>query len=190
VLLFVRRVSGHGRANREIGLAGRARGAGRAPRRFLARRDPRLSRSRYKALIQAGQVSLSGQPLKDPNRKVAAGELIECVVPPAEDPTPAAENIPLSVVYEDEDLVVIDKPPGLVVHPGAGNPTGTLVNALLAHCGDSLSGIGGVRRPGIVHRLDKDTSGLLVGRQERRGAPGACRAVRRSWSGRAAGAGI
>lgn len=128
----------------------------------MARRDPRLSRSRYKTLIQAGQVSLASQPVTDPNRRVASGDVIELNVPPPEDATPAAENIPLSVVYEDDDLIVIDKPPGLVVHPGAGNPTGTLVNALLAHCGESLSGIGGVRRPGIVHRLDKDTSGLLV----------------------------
>ena len=129
---------------------------------FLARRDPRFSRSRHKALIQTGQVSLAGRLLTDPNRKVGAGELIELALPPAEAAEPEAEPIPLAVVHEDEDLIVINKPPGLVVHPGAGNPSGTLVNALLAHCSESLSGIGGVRRPGIVHRLDKDTSGLLV----------------------------
>ncbi len=129
---------------------------------FLARRDPRFSRSRHKALIQSGQVTLNGRPLADPNHRLAAGDLIAIVVPPPEEADPAPEPIPLVVVYEDDDLVVVNKPPGLVVHPGAGNPTGTLVNALLAHCGDTLSGIGGVRRPGIVHRLDKETSGLLV----------------------------
>lgn len=129
---------------------------------LLARRDRRFSRSRHKAMIQDGHVTLNGQPLGDPNFRVAAGDLIEIAVPPMEEADPAPETIPLAVAYEDDDLVVINKPPGLVVHPGAGNPTGTLVNALLAHCGDTLSGIGGVRRPGIVHRLDKETSGLLV----------------------------
>jgi 23S rRNA pseudouridine1911/1915/1917 synthase len=129
---------------------------------FLARRDPRFSRSRYKALILSGQVSAGGSPADDPNRRMAAGELVEVDFPLLEEAEPKAEPIPLVVVYEDDDLIVIDKPPGLVVHPGAGNWTGTLVNALIAHCGASLSGIGGVRRPGIVHRLDKDTSGLLV----------------------------
>ena len=107
-------------------------------------------------------MSRAGSPLTDPNARVAAGETIELVVPPAEEAEPAAEKIPLDIVFEDSDLIVIDKPAGLVVHPGAGNITGTLVNALIAHCGESLSGIGGVKRPGIVHRLDKDTSGLLV----------------------------
>jgi 23S rRNA pseudouridine1911/1915/1917 synthase len=129
---------------------------------FLARRDKRFSRSRAKALIKAGQVRLGGAAVGDPNRRLASGETIEVALPPAADPRPQAETIPLSVVYEDSDLIVIDKPAGLVVHPGAGRPAGTLVNALIAHCGESLSGIGGVRRPGIVHRLDKDTSGLLV----------------------------
>jgi 23S rRNA pseudouridine1911/1915/1917 synthase len=129
---------------------------------FLARRETRLSRSRLKALIKDGHVSRAGLPLTDPNRRMSAGETIELVVPPAEEAEPAAENIPLDIVFEDSDLIVIDKPAGLVVHPGAGNKTGTLVNALIAHCGESLSGIGGVKRPGIVHRLDKDTSGLLV----------------------------
>jgi len=129
---------------------------------FLARRAAHLSRSRHKALIKGGQVTISAVASRDPNRRVAAGELVELSVPPPEPADPEPEAIPLSVVYEDDDLIVIDKPPGLVVHPGAGNWTGTLVNAPLAHCGDSLSGVGGVKRPGIVHRLDKDTSGLLV----------------------------
>jgi len=129
---------------------------------FLARRGGGLSRSRGKALIQAGEVRVGGVPETDPSRRLVSGEHVELTVPPAADPTPQPEAIPLDVVYEDQDIIVINKPPGLVVHPGAGNPAGTLVNALLAHCGESLSGIGGVRRPGIVHRLDKDTSGLLV----------------------------
>ncbi len=96
------------------------------------------------------------------SHRLKGGEAIEIRIPPAAPASPAAENIPLNIIYEDSDLIVIDKPPGLVVHPGAGHQTGTLVNALIAHGGASLSGIGGVRRPGIVHRLDKDTSGLLV----------------------------
>jgi 23S rRNA pseudouridine1911/1915/1917 synthase len=129
---------------------------------FLARRAAHLSRSRHKALIKDGNVTVSGAPSRDPNRRLEPGELVEISVPPPEPADPEPESIPLDVVYEDADLIVIDKPPGLVVHPGAGNWNGTLVNALLAHCGDSLSGVGGVKRPGIVHRLDKDTSGLLV----------------------------
>lgn len=130
--------------------------------RVLARRLPDLSRSRLKALILEGQVQLDGTPVDDPGLKLKSATAVTLIVPDAVDPEPKAENIPLSIVYEDEDLIVIDKPAGLVVHPGAGNETGTLVNALIAHCGDTLSGIGGVKRPGIVHRLDKDTSGLLV----------------------------
>lgn len=130
--------------------------------RVLARRLPDLSRSRLKALILDGHVALDGKPVDDPGLKLKNAAAVTVVVPDAVDPEPKAENIPLDIVYEDEDLIVIDKPAGLVVHPGAGNETGTLVNALIAHCGDSLSGIGGVKRPGIVHRLDKDTSGLLV----------------------------
>ena len=130
--------------------------------RVLARHLPDLSRSRLKALILEGQVQLDGAPVDDPGLKLKGATAVTLIVPDAVDPEPKAENIPLSIVYEDEDLIVIDKPAGLVVHPGAGNETGTLVNALIAHCGDTLSGIGGVKRPGIVHRLDKDTSGLLV----------------------------
>jgi 23S rRNA pseudouridine1911/1915/1917 synthase len=105
---------------------------------------------------------VEGVPVFDPDRKVAAGNAIRLALREAEPPSPVAEAMPLAVVYEDDDLIVIDKPAGLVVHPAPGHATGTLVNALIAHCGLSLSGIGGVRRPGIVHRLDKDTSGLLV----------------------------
>jgi len=121
-----------------------------------------LSRSRIKQLIEQGQVSLNGEPVKEAKRKLKSGDRIELTLPEPEAAEPQAEAIPLSVLYEDDDVIVIDKPPGLVVHPGAGNPSGTLVNALIAHCGDSLSGIGGVKRPGIVHRLDKDTSGVMV----------------------------
>jgi 23S rRNA pseudouridine1911/1915/1917 synthase len=121
-----------------------------------------LSRSRLQALIRDGRVFLDMAPVLDPGRKIAAGAVLVLFEPPPAPAEPQGEAIALSVVYEDEDLIVIDKPAGLVVHPAAGHESGTLVNALIAHCGDSLSGIGGVRRPGIVHRLDKDTSGLLV----------------------------
>ncbi len=121
-----------------------------------------FSRSRIKALIKDGQVLLKGAPVTDPQRKVRAGDSYEITLPEPEDPAPKGENIPLDILYEDEDVIVISKPAGLVVHPGPGNWTGTLVNALIHHCGDTLSGIGGVRRPGIVHRLDKDTTGVMV----------------------------
>jgi len=121
-----------------------------------------LSRSRLKALILAGAVAIDGNTIRDPGHRVNAGNEIAVMVPPAEPAEPLGENIPLVVLHEDDALIVIDKPRGLVVHPAAGNPTGTLVNALIAHCGESLSGIGGVKRPGIVHRLDKDTTGVMV----------------------------
>ncbi|MGJ4933604.1 RluA family pseudouridine synthase [Bradyrhizobium sp. HKCCYLRH3083] len=130
--------------------------------RVLAAKLPELSRSRLKALILAGQVSLRAQAVRDPAYHVTAGDTITIDVPEAVPAEPAAEAIPLKIIYEDDDIVVIDKPAGLVVHPAAGHETGTLVNALIAHCGASLSGIGGVKRPGIVHRLDKDTTGLMV----------------------------
>ncbi|WP_316217981.1 RluA family pseudouridine synthase [Bradyrhizobium sp. SZCCHNR3003] len=130
--------------------------------RVLAARLPELSRSRLKALILAGQVSLRAEAVRDPAYHVTAGDTITIDVPEAVPAEPAAEAIPLKIIYEDDDIVVIDKPAGLVVHPAAGHETGTLVNALIAHCGASLSGIGGVKRPGIVHRLDKDTTGLMV----------------------------
>ena len=130
--------------------------------RLLAGRIEELSRSRLKALVLAGQVAVDGRTIRDPGHRVNGGETIEVSIPPVAAAEPKAEAIPLAIVHEDEALIVIDKPAGLVVHPGAGNWTGTLVNALIAHCGASLSGIGGVARPGIVHRLDKDTTGLLV----------------------------
>src|SRR6202140_2432066 len=136
--------------------------AGERLDRVLAARIADLSRSRLKALILAGEVAIGGLTIRDPGHHVNAGDAILVEVPPAEPAEPAAEDIPLKIVFEDDEIIVIDKPKGLVVHPAAGNWTGTLVNALIAHCGDSLSGIGGVRRPGIVHRLDKDTTGLMV----------------------------
>jgi 23S rRNA pseudouridine1911/1915/1917 synthase len=140
-----------------------AEDAGERLDRVLALRlAERLSRARLQALIRAGKVTLGGMAVHDPGRRVKAGERWLVAVPPPEPAEPAPEAIALAVVYEDADLVVIDKPADLTVHPGPGHATGTLVNALIAHCGPSLSGIGGVKRPGIVHRLDKDTSGLMV----------------------------
>ena len=130
--------------------------------RVLAVLRPELSRSRLKALILAGSVTARGAPVRDPAYHVAPGDTITIDVPEAVAPEPKGEAIALDIVFEDDDIVVLNKPRGLVVHPAAGHETGTLVNALIAHCGDSLSGIGGVRRPGIVHRLDKDTTGLMV----------------------------
>ncbi|MFZ0694217.1 MAG: RluA family pseudouridine synthase [Alphaproteobacteria bacterium] len=130
--------------------------------KLLAAALPALSRTRLKNLIEAGRVACAGATITDASRRVKPGEIFEIVVPPPVPAEPRAQNIPLAIVYEDEDLIVIDKPAGLVVHPAPGNRDNTLVNALLAHCGKSLSGIGGVMRPGIVHRLDKDTSGLMV----------------------------
>jgi 23S rRNA pseudouridine1911/1915/1917 synthase len=136
--------------------------AGERIDRVLAARIADLSRSRLKALILDGEVAIGSRTIRDPGYRVNAGETIVVDLPPAETAEPAGEAIPLNVVYEDGDIVVIDKPSGLVVHPAAGHRSGTLVNALIAHCGASLSGIGGVKRPGIVHRLDKDTTGLMV----------------------------
>jgi 23S rRNA pseudouridine1911/1915/1917 synthase len=140
--------------------------AGERLDRFLGRaaaeRRLAVSRTRIKALIEAGEVSVDGVTERDPAARVSEGLRILFEAPPPEDAPLRGENLPLDVVFEDEHLIVIDKPAGLVVHPAPGHAGGTLVNALISHCGDSLSGIGGVRRPGIVHRLDKDTSGLLV----------------------------
>ncbi len=130
--------------------------------RVLARHVGELSRSRLKILIEAGAVTVDGQTIRDPSLKVNSGSAILVDVPPPVPAKPEPEAIPLRVIYEDGDLIVIDKPRNLVVHPAAGHWTGTLVNALIAHCGESLSGIGGERRPGIVHRLDKDTTGVMV----------------------------
>ncbi len=130
--------------------------------RWLAAKIPELSRSRIQALIKTGAVSTEIGTIGDVGERVKPGAVYRIIVPEAEDPVPLGETIALEVVFEDPYLIVIDKPAGLVVHPAPGHGSGTLVNALIAHCGDSLSGIGGVKRPGIVHRLDKDTSGLLV----------------------------
>jgi 23S rRNA pseudouridine1911/1915/1917 synthase len=136
--------------------------AGHRLDRVLAARIPALSRSRLKALILSGQVAIEGRTIRDPAASVNSGDAVAVTLPPPERAKPEGQSIPLNIVYEDDALIVIDKPKGLVVHPAAGHAQGTLVNALIAHCGDSLSGIGGVKRPGIVHRLDKDTSGLMV----------------------------
>ncbi len=129
--------------------------------KVLAALAPELSRARIQALIAQGRVSLGGALLADASAKAVAGDYrIEVPAPVAAEPKP--EAIPLNVLYEDAHLIVIDKPAGMAVHPAPGTPSGTLVNALLRHCGDSLSGIGGVARPGIVHRIDKDTSGVIV----------------------------
>ncbi|MEG6507412.1 RluA family pseudouridine synthase [Methyloligella sp. 2.7D] len=130
--------------------------------RFLAERLPELSRTRVQNLIRQGHATKDGETIRDPEFRVKPGDRFQLRLPPPEPAGLAPEPMALNIVYEDDALLVIDKPAGLVVHPGAGNRDGTLVNALLAHCGDSLSGIGGVARPGIVHRLDKDTTGLLV----------------------------
>jgi 23S rRNA pseudouridine1911/1915/1917 synthase len=130
--------------------------------RMLAFRLPALSRTRVKRLIESGHVTCAGIALQDPARRVRDGQNFVVILPEDSDPEPVAQAMPLEIGFEDEHLIVIDKPAGLVVHPAPGNPDGTLVNALISHCGASLSGIGGVRRPGIVHRLDKDTSGLMV----------------------------
>lgn len=130
--------------------------------RILADALPDLSRSRLKSLILDGCVRIDEAATLNPAAKPAAGSIIEVDIPPPDDPLPQPEEMPLIIVHEDEHLLVVDKPPGLVVHPGAGNQTGTLVNGLLAHCGSDFAGIGGVKRPGIVHRIDKDTSGLIV----------------------------
>ncbi len=139
-----------------------AEDAGERLDRVLAARIGELSRSRLKALILEGQVAIDGRTIRDPSERVNSGQTLTVNVPPATPAIPHGENIPLDIVYEDDDLLILDKPKGLVVHPAAGHSSGTLVNALIAHCGDSLSGIGGVKRPGIVHRLDKDTTGLMV----------------------------
>jgi 23S rRNA pseudouridine1911/1915/1917 synthase len=136
--------------------------------RFLATSLPELSRSRLQQLIAEGAVQRDGATIKDGNTRVKPGETYELDIPPPAPAGPEAQAIPLEIVYEDDDLIVIDKQAGLVVHPAAGNPDGTLVNALIAHCGASLKGVGGEMRPGIVHRLDKDTSGLLVAAKNER----------------------
>ncbi len=129
--------------------------------KVLAERLPEFSRARVQALIGDGRVSRNGAPVIDASAKAQAGDY-RLEIPPPAAAEPQAEAIPLVVLFEDEHLVVVDKPPGMAVHPAPGSESGTLVNALLHHCGESLSGIGGVARPGIVHRIDKDTSGIVV----------------------------
>lgn len=143
--------------------------------RALADAIPALSRERIKALIAAGAVSRAGELASDPSRKAAAGDLFAVSVPDATPASNPAQDIALVIAYEDEHVIVVDKPAGLVVHPAAGNLDGTLVNALLHHCAGQLSGIGGVARPGIVHRIDKDTSGLLVAAKTDRAHEGLAR---------------
>ncbi len=130
--------------------------------RIMTARLAGMSRSRAQALIRGGAVHLAGAAIGNPGHRAKAAETYRVSLPAPEPATPVPEAIPLAVVYEDDDLIVVDKPAGMVVHPAAGHARGTLVNALLAHCGASLSGIGGVKRPGFVHRLDKGTSGLIV----------------------------
>ncbi len=141
-------------------LSGSLEGDGRLDRLLADCTD--LSRERVKALISEGKVEVDGQVVTSPSAKVQVGSSFLIHLPPPDNPQALPQDIPITVVYEDKHLIVVDKPAGMVVHPAAGNPDGTLVNALLHHCRGSLSGIGGVARPGIVHRLDKDTSGLLV----------------------------
>ncbi len=136
--------------------------AGRRVDVVLAERLDDLSRSRLQSLLRDGHLTLGDAVVTEGKRRVKPGERYRLVVPPPSPSGLIAEDWPLAVVYEDDDLLVVDKPAGLVVHPAAGHQSGTLVHALLAHCGTSLSGIGGVERPGIVHRIDKDVSGLLV----------------------------
>ena len=139
-----------------------ASAAGQRLDRVLALHLPGLSRSRLKRMIHGGCVTCEGTAIRDPALRVRCGQNFVVFLPDATDPTPVGQPIALDIRFEDAHLIVVDKPPGLVVHPAPGHPDGTLVNALIGHCGVSLSGIGGVRRPGIVHRLDKDTSGLMV----------------------------
>lgn len=130
--------------------------------RFVSAHSGGLSRSRVKTLIEEGCLSCGPKTVTEPAELVKAGQHYVLHIPPAAPAVPEGEHVPFDVFYEDDDLIVLNKPAGLVVHPAPGNETGTLVNGLIAHCGSSLKGIGGERRPGIVHRLDKDTSGLMV----------------------------
>jgi 23S rRNA pseudouridine1911/1915/1917 synthase len=144
------------------GITARPDQAGQRADQFLAAAIGSLSRSRVKALIEAGHATRDGVPLRQPAELIRAGARYTLTLPEPLPAAPMPEAIPLPILYEDADLLVLDKPAGLVVHPAPGNEAGTLVNALLAHCGADLPGIGGERRPGIVHRLDKDTSGVMV----------------------------
>lgn len=149
-------------ADKMIAIRASAGDAGQRLDRVLAQHLSLLSRTRLKRLIETGQVTHEGTVLRDPSLRVRYDQNFVVFLPQIEDAAPVAQPIALDIRFEDAHLIVIDKPAGMVVHPAPGNPDGTLVNALLGHCSASLSGIGGVRRPGIVHRLDKDTSGLMV----------------------------
>ena len=159
--------------------------AGQRLDRILAARHPDFSRSRLKALIEEGHVSADGATITEPSYRVKPGQAFTTLVPEAVPYAPEGQDIPLAILHEDSDLIVLDKPAGLVVHPAPGNPDFTLVNALIAHCGDSLSGIGGVRRPGIVHRLDKDTSGVMVAAKTDRAHHALSRQFEKRTAGRA-----
>lgn len=148
--------------NRRVAVTAAPEDDGQRVDRFLAQRIGELTRSRIQSLIKEGKVRDDAGTLGDQGQRVKPGMTYVVVIPPPVPAVPEGESIGLEIVYEDAALIVIDKPAGLVVHPAAGHQSGTLVNALISHCGESLSGIGGVRRPGIVHRLDKETSGLLV----------------------------
>ena len=137
-------------------------GEGTRVDKFLSSALAELSRTRLKSLIEEGQVTLGGVKLTNPSHRVKSGDELNIEIPVPRPPLPKGQEIALNIEFEDDDLIVLEKPPGLVVHPAPGNPDHTLVNALIAHCGSSLSGIGGEARPGIVHRLDKDTSGLML----------------------------
>jgi 23S rRNA pseudouridine1911/1915/1917 synthase len=139
-----------------------AEAAGTRLDKWLAEAGTGMSRSRLRVLIEEGRVTLNGQPATDASAKVIPGATYAIELPTPVGALPEPEDIPLDIIFEDKHLIVIDKPPGLVVHPAGGSERGTLVNALLFHCGPELTGIGGVARPGIVHRLDKDTSGVMV----------------------------
>jgi 23S rRNA pseudouridine1911/1915/1917 synthase len=154
-------MSGNAKAMELIELTAGPEDAGQRIDRWLAGKAGDLSRARVQALIRDGHVS-GGETIREARTPVKPGVTYTITLPPANSSDVKGERLPLDIVYEDKDVIVIGKPAGLVVHPAAGHASGTLVNALIAHCGDSLSGIGGVKRPGIVHRLDKDTSGLLV----------------------------
>jgi 23S rRNA pseudouridine1911/1915/1917 synthase len=130
--------------------------------KWLADVSPGISRSRLRMLMEEGRVTANGKLANDPSAKVEPGAAYAIDLPPPTDAEPQPEDIPLDILFEDEHLIIVNKPPGMVAHPAAGSESGTLVNALLFHCGASLTGIGGVARPGIVHRLDKDTSGVMV----------------------------
>jgi 23S rRNA pseudouridine1911/1915/1917 synthase len=148
--------------SRELSLTTGIADAGERLDRVLSRNFKETSRARFQSLITGGRVRVDGRTIVEARHRVKPGALIEVDVPEPSPARPLPETMALRIIYEDDDLIVIDKPPGLVVHPAPGHWQGTLVNALIAHCGESLSGIGGERRPGIVHRLDQHTSGLMV----------------------------